>query len=460
MTHISRDPITLLIEKHRKSMLADFFTFLKFPSISTEAEFKEPLLACASWVMKYLKEIGFEVESWPTEGHPVIFASHLRAGPQKPTLLIYNHYDVQPVDPINEWDAPPFEPTLKGSEVYARGAQDNKGQCFYVMQAMKLLLEAHKELPINIKMCIEGEEEIGSAHLPALIKSKHKELKADYLAIVDVGIRGPQSPSVTLSTRGIITMDVELQSGKTDLHSGLHGGIAINPIHALVEILSTMRDRSGKISIPGFYDDVVEMSMEERSLFAFDFDEAEYIKSSGVHPLGGEKSFTPMERNCLRPTLEINGISGGYTGKGFKTVIPAKACAKISCRLVPNQDPQKIGELVAKYLQTQAPQGTEIRVTVHPGQGKPVRAAPTSKVVQAFKEAFEEVFQAPCDYILNGASIPIVPELTKACGGEVVLVGLGLATDQIHAPNEHFGWDRIEKGIAIMAKAIELLAQK
>jgi acetylornithine deacetylase/succinyl-diaminopimelate desuccinylase-like protein len=446
-----------LIKKNRQTIIQDYFTFLSYPSISSEPEFKSDVLKCANWVADYLKNMGFEVELWPTEGHPIIFASHLKAGPDKPTLLIYNHYDVQPADPYEEWDSPPFTPTEKDGEIYARGAQDNKGQCFYVIQALKLLLEQNGSLPLNIKLCIEGEEEMGSPSLSKVIPSRTQELEADYLAIVDLGIRERHVPCLTLGLRGLVTMDVEVEGSSTDLHSGSHGGIVYNPIHALVELLAGLRDKQGKITIPGFYDSVAAVSPEELSLLSFDFDAAEYEKQVGAFPAGGERDYAVLERGWIRPTLEINGICGGYTGKGFKTVIPAKAHAKISCRLVPNQDPQEIGALVADHLKKSAPQSISVQVHVHPGGGKASRVSPSSKVVKAFSKAFENVFKKPCQFILSGASIPIVPELSEACGGEVILLGLGLSTDRIHAPNEHFGLDRIEKGIQVMTQALELL---
>ncbi len=446
-----------MIEKDRPQWLKDYYQFLSFPSISSEPEFKKPLLDCADWLMDYLKKLKFNVELWQTSGHPTIFASNLEAGPNKPTLLIYNHYDVQPVDPLELWESEPFKPTEKNGQVYARGAQDNKGQCFYVIQALKYLIQQDGKLPINIKLCIEGEEEVGSHGLSGILKERKKELKADYLAIVDLGIKDMQSPALTLGIRGILTMDVEIIGSKTDLHSGTHGGIAKNPIHAMVELLATLRDNNGKIMIPGFYDEVKELSEEEKRDVTFHFDQKEYQDSTGIESVGGEKQFTPYERAWTRPTIEINGINGGYWGQGFKTVIPAKATAKISCRLVPDQEPAHIAKLVAEHLRKNSPAGVTINVQIRPGSGKAVRIKPTAKVVKAFAEAYQEVFNKPCEYILAGGSIPVVTELAEACGGEVLLMGLGLDSDQIHAPNEHFGIDRIEKGIQIMMKGIKKL---
>lgn len=448
------------IEINQPAWLNELMTFLSFPSISSEPKFKESVLECADWIVHYLQDLDFEVELWPTHGHPVIFASNMKAGPSKPTLLIYHHYDVQPADPLEEWHSPPFEPRIHEGQIYARGAQDNKGQCFYTLQALKLLIEQKGSLPINIKLCIEGEEEIGSAGLAAILDERKEQLKADYLAIGDLGLRHAHIPALTLGIRGIITMDVEVQGSQTDLHSGSHGGIAANPIHVLVKLLANLRDDKGKITIPDFYQDVKQMPLEERSDVSFQFDENDYLQQTGAHPIGGEIEYSVLERAWIRPSLEINGIGGGYTGKGFKTVIPAKAFAKISCRLVPDQIPNQIGNLIADYLKTKAPAGIQVNVNIHPGQGKAVRVSPNAEVVKAFAKAFEEVFAHPCEFIFEGASIPIVPELAAACGGETILLGLGLTTDQIHAPNEHFGVDRLKKGMLMMARAIEILATK
>lgn len=447
-----------LYQESKEEGLNDYFTFLKFESVSSESEYKESVLQCAEWLKGYIGQMGFTTELWETSGHPIIYASYLQAGPEKPTLLIYNHYDVQPVDPLELWESPPFEPTVKDGEVFARGAEDNKGQCFYVLQALKLLLKRDGTLPINIKLCIEGEEETGSAGLSEILKHKGKELQADYLAIVDLGIRKPNKPAITLGVRGMVTMDVEVEGSHTDLHSGSNGGIVYNPIHALVEILNNLRDAEGAVTVPGFYDDVLSVTASERSQLNLEFDVKEYFDMFGATPSGGEKKYEPLERAWTRPTLEINGITGGYTGRGFKTVIPAKAHAKVSCRLVPNQDPLKIGKMVADHIKELAPEGINVAVDVHPGVGSAVRSDISSTIVKAFSQAYQEVFNDKTEYIFEGGSIPIINELSEASHSSVVLVGLGLPDDQVHAPNEHFGIDRIEKGSLIIARAIEILS--
>jgi acetylornithine deacetylase/succinyl-diaminopimelate desuccinylase-like protein len=447
-------------EDNRSKILQDFFTFLKFESISADDEYKKQSLACADWVQKQFKDLGFHVEVWPTAGNPTIYASYDKAGKDKPTILIYHHYDVQPVDPLELWENPPFEPILKGDNVFARGAQDNKGQCFTTLLTLKTLMAKEGKFPINIKVIVEGEEEISSPGLAKLLKEKKDVLKADYVAIIDSGIRDAKSPAVTLGARGIITMDINVKSAKGDLHSGSHGGIVVNPIHALVEILAKLRDPStGEVLIPGFYDDVAELSAEDKKLFTFDFDHKDYEKEYGTPALGGEKMYSPYERAWVRPTLEVNGISGGYAGKGFKTVLPALANAKVSCRLVPNQSPEKIRKLVKSYIEKIAPKGVKVSVDMHEGGGPGIRTSPNSKIVQAFAKAYSEVFKKPTEFILEGGSIPITSDLTAASQGAMSFVGLGLPSDQIHAPNEHFSVTRIKQGYMSLAKALELLGQ-
>lgn len=432
----------------------DYFTFLRFPTISANREHSEDMIKCADWITEWLENLHFRVERWETEGAPVLFASHEEAGPEKPTLLLYHHYDVQPVDPLEEWDSPPFDPTVRNGSVYARGSQDNKGQCFYTLQALKEL----KKYPLNIKLCIEGEEEIGSPGLSKLLPQKRKELQADYLAIVDLGIPSIETPAITLGIRGIITFDLGVETAKYDLHSGSHGGIVLNSAEVLARILYSLKSDKGEVNIPGFYEGIEALLPEEKKKISFDFDPILYEKEIQALPLGGEQEFSPLERAWIRPTLEINGITGGYSGEGFKTVIPAKSSAKISCRLVPGQDPQKIASLVIDFIKKQEQEGCQIHITQQSGGGGGIRLSPDSPPAVAFSQAFTEVFSKPCAYILAGGSIPIAKELAKASGAEMVLLGLGLDSDAIHAPNEHFSLARMEKGKEIIKRALHLLA--
>lgn len=443
-------------DENKKELLDEFFTFLSFPGISTDTAYHEDLARCREWVKQKLLELGMEVEVWqPENGAPaVLFASNLEAGADKPTVLFYNHYDVQPVDPLDLWTSPPFEPALRNGEIYARGAQDNKGQCFYVLAALKAIQEIDGSFPVNIKLVIEGEEEIGSHGLAQLLPGKKEQVKADALLVVDTGMKSLDQPAITLGIRGVLTMDVDFFGSKNDLHSGSHGGVVYNPLHALVEVLAKLHDRDGRVTVPGFYDKVSTLSEKEREAFDFDFNEERYLDQIGCEPTGGESGFSPYERAWLRPTLEINGIQGGYAGEGFKTVIPAEAHAKISCRLVANQDPIEIADLVADYIESIAPPGIRVNVKINPGKGAALQTSPHTQVAQTLTKAFTEVFKKPCRCIMEGGSIPIASLLQQVSGAETVMVGLGLPTDNMHAPDEHFGVERLKLGMCVMAHAL------
>jgi acetylornithine deacetylase/succinyl-diaminopimelate desuccinylase-like protein len=443
-------------DKNREKLLEDFFTFLRFQSVSTDPEYTPQVTACAEWLADYVRASGMEAELWETPHHPIVFAEWKDSSRDLPTVLIYFHYDVQPIDPIEEWTSPPFEPTVRDGEIYARGAMDDKGQAFYVIAGIKAMLERDGKLPVNVKLCIEGEEECGSRGLRAILDEKSESLKAEHFFVVDLGLHSLKQPAVTLGTRGICSFTVKLTGSKTDLHSGTHGGAAYNPLHALVEILGKARDESGAITIPGFYDDILELSEEEREKLDISFDENDYKELFGGLPNGGEDGFNPMERTCIRPTLEINGIRGGYSGEGFKTVIPAKAIAKVSCRLVPNQDPEKIVELVSAFIRENTPEGMQVEI-IGDGQGKGLRTPVNTAAVEAVAKAYEDVLGIPSSYILSGGSIPIAQKLAEVAGAHSVLFGYGLPGDCIHAPNEHFGIERIKFGLATVARALERL---
>lgn len=451
------DTYKKLFKDQEKALEEQFFEFLRYPSISADVAFRPELKACSQWVENFVKEAGFTVTTWNADDAPVLFAQNMQAGPEHPTILIYNHYDVQPVDPIDLWESKPFSPTRKGNSIVARGAQDNKGQCFYVLSSLRALYQKFGKFPLNIKLIIEGEEESGSKSLPKIIQEKKQELKADYLLVVDVGMRNATTPAITLGTRGMACFTVDVTSSNSDLHSGVHGGMVYNPLHALVEILASLRDNNGRIAIPGFYEAVLAPSSDEMQYISLAFDTQEFAEEFGCLPTGGEKGFSPLERGWLRPTLEINGITGGYGGPGSKTVIPAKAVAKLSCRLVPDQDPRIIAERIKLFIESKAAPGYKVSCQVHEGMGKPVRTSPNSPVVKALTEACEKVYHKKAEYIYEGASIPIISELAQAADAEVAFFGLGLASDKIHAPNENFSWDRIENGFVIMCDALTTL---
>jgi len=446
-------------DRQANSLEKEFLEFLRFPSISTDPKYREDVRRCCNWVKDFLSSAGMDVETWEGAGHPVIFASWLKAGPTKPTVLIYNHYDVQPVDPLELWKTPPFEPRVENGEIFARGAEDNKGQCFYVLAAVRSLLQTEGKLPVNVKLCIEGEEEFGSQSLSELLKTKQEALAADHLYIVDLGIHEKTTPALTLGVRGIVTMTIEVSGSSTDLHSGLVGGIVYNPNRALSEMLSKLYDSNGRVMVPGFYEEVQQIDAAELAQINFHFDMDLFQRMFGAEASGGEKAYSPMERAWVRPTLEINGISGGYAGEGFKTVIPERAIAKLSCRLVPKQTPSKVAAAVEAYLQKLLPSGMKLSVTMHPGVGEALRTDLSAKALSTTAEVLSEIYGKPCEYILSGGSIPIVTELARAAGAEVVLMGLGLPDDNVHAPNEHFGLDRIRKGFVTIAETLKRLGR-
>ena len=452
----TRDLLLDYFDNNKEELLEEFFTFLRFESISSEAEFAPQVRECAGWVENYLKELGLQTELVSDYGHPIVFGQINNAGPDKPTVLIYAHYDVQPVDPLDLWETPPFEPQIRDGEVYARGAMDDKGQCYYSIAAVKALLSINKELPVNIKVIIEGEEEVGSAGIAKFARERAEQISADYLLVVDFGFLRPDTPAITLGVRGISTFTLTLTGSKSDLHSGVYGGIAYNPNHALVEMLSALRDSEGRITVPGFYDNIRPLTDVGRSEIDFDFDEANYEQTTGGKPNGGEKNCTPLESSWLRPSLEINGISGGYSGRGFKTVIPAKATAKISCRLVPDQDGEKISASLREFLEARVPEGMEFELSAEQA-GPPHRTNADSAAVRLCAESFQEVCDSPCQYILCGGSVPITAALSKASGAEALMIGFGLPGDNMHAPNEHFGVDRVRKGLATMGLILEKL---
>lgn len=442
--------------ENREDILRDFFAFLRFPSISTDPAHAQDSLNTAAWLRDYLERIGLQAELWETSGFPIVFATHY-AGPDRPTVLLYHHYDVQPVDPLDLWKSDPFQPEVRDSKVYARGAVDNKGQCFYSVTALKAIFELCREIDINIKVFIEGEEESGGKSTFAILPSKREELQADYLLVVDFGIPDVYTPALIVGMRGIVTMEVECSNSSIDLHSGTHGGIALNPNRALASLLTRMWDENGHIAIPHFYDDVRSFSKEQLALLDMSFDVKKYEKDFGVHAFCRELGYSVVESNWLRPTLEINGVWGGYTGAGFKTVIPAKAFAKISCRLVPDQQAEKVAERIAAFLKAQAPQGIKIQTKIYHGASG-YRSALDAQVVRLAANAFSEVFGKECRFQLCGASVPIVGALADSSGAEVAMMGVGLDSDDIHAPNEHFGLDRFELGYLVIGRTLSLLS--
>ena len=443
-------------DQEKESFLKEYFQLLRFGGLSADLKTMPELLACVQFLEKKLTGMGAQVERWNYEGlPPVLFAEFKSDVKNAPTLLFYSHYDVQPVDPENLWDSPPFEPTLRDGKIYARGANDNKGQLSYSLLAVQTFLKKEKSLSFNLKWIIEGEEEHGSTALHNLLPQKAEAIKADGIVVIDVGMPSLSRPALSLGVRGIISMDLKVTGPKGDLHSGESGGAILNPLHFLVDMLAKARDEEGKVTIPGFYDQVKEVSVDDKKLFAFETDEKEFIDVKGVPPTGGERNrYSFGERTTVRPTLEINGINGGYSGDGFKTVIPSIAEAKISCRLVPDQNPFEIGHLVKKYFESESNPSAKVEVHLHTG-GKAVRCSPQSFLIKAANTAVEETFGKKADYILCGGSIPIAADLATYSGGDLLFVGMGLVTDNVHAPNENFSLEQLRSGASLIGHLLE-----
>jgi acetylornithine deacetylase/succinyl-diaminopimelate desuccinylase-like protein len=440
------------IETNFPRFMEELFGLLRIPSISADLEYKHDVKQCAQLVSTHLAQIGLtHVEIFETAGHPIVYAEKI-INVNLPTVLIYGHYDVQPADPLSLWDTQPFEPTIKRTEthpegaIFARGACDDKGQFFMHVKAIEAMISSG-ELPCNVKFMVEGEEEIGSVNLGNFVKSHKSKLKADVILVSDTGMLANDTPSVTTGLRGLSYVEVEVTGPNRDLHSGLYGGCVQNPIHALSEMITRLHDEQGKISVPGFYDTVVELGLDERAeMGKAPFSEASYKKALDITETYGEVGYTTPERGAIRPTLDVNGIWGGYIGEGAKTVIPSKANAKISMRLVPNQMPEEISNLFQSFFESIAPKGVTVKVHLHHG-GEPSVTPLDSKGYLAAKLAYKQTFGKEAIPVRSGGSIPIVAMFEKELGLKTVLMGFGLDSDAIHSPNEHYGIFNFRKGI-------------
>jgi len=433
--------------------------FLRIPSISTSEQYKNDMLKGADFVANRLKDAGLKnVKVIKTKGHPLVYADWLNA-PGKPTVLFYGHYDVQPVDPISLWDSLPFDPVIKNGKIYARGATDDKGQVYMHIKSIEAYLKIVKKLPLNVKFIIEGEEEIGSESLENFINNNAKTLKCDAVLISDTALYGPGIPTITYGLRGLAYLQVEITGPNRDLHSGTFGGTIANPINTLAEIISKLMDKNGHITIPGFYDDVVKITKLEKENFrSFIFSEKKFATELGVRKLKGEKGYTTLERSWTRPTLDCNGILGGFTEEGAKTVLPSKAMAKISMRLVPNQDPKKISKLFTKYIKSLTPQTVSVKVKDLHG-GYPVLTPLNDKATIAGATAMSKAFGKKTVFMREGGSIPIVTVFTKKLKAPSVLMGFGLNTENLHSPNEHFDLKHFHLGILSSAYFLQEYAK-
>lgn len=438
--------IKTYISENESRMLDELFSLIRIPSISAQPEHHDDMLACAERWRQLLLEAGAdEAMVMPSQGNPMVFAQK-NVNPEAPTILIYAHYDVMPAEPLELWKSAPFEPEVRDGHIWARGADDDKGQSFIQVKAFEYLVK-NNLLTHNVKFIFEGEEEIGSPSLEAFCKDHRELLKADIILVSDTSMLGADLPSLTTGLRGLAYWEIEVTGPNRDLHSGHFGGAVANPINVLCQMMSRVVDADGRITVPGFYDDVEEAPQAERDMIAhIPFDEEKYKAAIGVRELFGEKGYSTLERNSCRPSFDICGIWGGYTGEGSKTVLPSKAYAKVSCRLVPHQDHHKISQLFADYIQSIAPATVQVKVTpMHGGQGY---VCPISlPAYQAAEKGFEKAFGKKPLAVRRGGSIPIISTFEQVLGIKTVLMGFGLESNAIHSPNENIPLDIIRKGI-------------
>jgi acetylornithine deacetylase/succinyl-diaminopimelate desuccinylase-like protein len=454
------DNIIEYINRNEKEYVEQLKEFLSIPSISTDPEYKDEVRRCAEYVKDQMKNIGIEdIQIYETPGHPLVYGDWLNAGSDKPTILIYGHYDVQPVDPIDLWTDHPFEPVIRDGSIFARGSADDKGQVFIHFKAIESHIKNNGTLPVNIKVLIEGEEEIGSDNLENFINENKDLLKCDYVVISDTAMYDYDMPSICYGLRGLAYMQVEVTGPNRDLHSGSFGGAVDNPIIALAEIICKLKNEKGKILIDGFYDDVVDITDQEREEFKkLPFDEERYKNELEVNELRGEEGYSTIERTGARPTLDCNGIWGGFQGEGAKTVLPSKAGAKISMRLVPNQDPGRIGKLFEEYVKKISPPSVKIKVTDLHG-GKPAVTPIDSPAIDAAVTALEKGFRKRPVFVKEGGSIPVVNTFQSILNAPVVLLGFGLPDENAHSPDEHLNLSNFHRGILSIANYFNELSK-
>ncbi|MGA8206716.1 MAG: dipeptidase [Candidatus Dormiibacterota bacterium] len=445
------DDLEAAIGARERSLVESLVRWVAIPSISTDPEHASDMHRSAEFLRQTALEAGFATaEIWESEGHPAVFAELLQ-DPSLPTVLVYGHHDVQPVDPVDEWEKTPFEAVERDGLLLGRGTADDKGHLLMHLEALRGYLQARGSLPINLKLIAEGEEEDGSEHFQAIVTSHLDRLRADVAVISDTGMLGETLPALTVALRGMAYWELRIEAAATDLHSGVYGGAVLNPITVLTEMLSKLHDADGRVAVPGFYDDVqVPNERERREIAAIEFDEAGFLKEVGALP-GGEKGYSTMERRTIRPTMEICGIWGGYQGEGAKTVIPARAGAKLSSRLVPNQEADQVTRVVEAYLRQIAPDGVRVEFeTIHTGRW--VLTSSSHPAVRAAAQVVAEVWGTPPDFIREGGSIPPVATIADELGVPCVMFGVGLPGDHIHAPNERVVLAQLFKGMQVVGR--------
>jgi acetylornithine deacetylase/succinyl-diaminopimelate desuccinylase-like protein len=450
------------LKQNQARFVAELCEFLRFPSVSAQSQHKDDCRACADWVANHCRQIGLQAKVYPTAGHPIVLAKAPSAaasnGKKRPHFLVYGHYDVQPPEPLELWHSPPFEARIEGRSLYARGSTDNKGQILAHLKAVEAYLKTGTPLPCDLTFLIEGEEEVGGTHLTKFLKKHRKELQCDGVVVSDSGMPDKKHPALTYALRGIMAFEIIVRGPSRDLHSGVFGGALENPAMAMANILAKIRDKNGRISIPHFYDDVAPLSAYERKQFKrLPTRDAALAKLLGVKKLFGERGFTATEQRSARPTFEINGLTSGYQGEGSKTIVPAWARAKITCRLVPDQKPAKIHKIVCDYLKKICP--PTVRLEIEAGHGAdPYLVSPTGTHAQAALRALRTAFGNEPVLLREGGSIPIVNDFKKVLGAETLLLGLGLPDDNAHSPNEKYDLDNFENGQRMSALLWQELA--
>lgn len=435
------------LQGNRELLLQKLNTFLSIPSVSTDSTYKADVVKAANFVEDYLNHIGFnEVEKIETGGHPLIYAHYNGAGENAPTVLVYGHYDVQPVDPLAEWKSDPFKPEVRDDRVYARGASDDKGQVFMHLAVFEAYMKTVGEIPVNVKVCIEGEEEIGSEHLYDILQERKELFSADFAVISDSGMVAKNQPTILYGLKGFTGIEVTVKGPNYDLHSGLYGGAIRNPVMALTQILASMKNEDEVITVDGFYEGIVPISEAEKELIK-QVQGEDYRETTGVNETVSEKGYTAKEHTMARPTFEINGIYGGYQGEGTKTIIPSEATAKITCRLVLGQEPEKIQQLLKNHIEKVKPSGVRVEVKLEKLSSKAYMVEPNHPLIQTAASCYEKAFQKETVFIRMGGSIPVVEWMDALYNIPIILLGFGTPDDRLHSPNESFPLDSFDKGM-------------
>ena len=450
--------VTRYLKTHRSRFEEELCEYLRLPSISAQSNHKKDVCSAADWLVRHCRGIGLRAKKHATDFHPIVTATTPKRAGKRPHYLIYGHYDVQPVEPLEEWASPPFEPTIRKGAVYARGATDNKGQHFAHLKAVEAYLQTGTDLPCDLTFVIEGEEEVGSESLVNFLREKKRELKCDGIVVSDTGMPSKKHPALTYSLRGVTALEVTVRGPNADLHSGIYGGSVDNPAMVLCQMLGALRNNKGRVTVPDFYEGVEKLTAYERKqMKRLPINQAEYRKLVGVPELYGEKGYTHHEQRSARPTLEINGLTSGYQGEGSKTIVPAWASAKITCRLVPKQNPRRINRGLRQYLKKLCP--STVKLEIKEGHGaEAYYVSPTGPMAQVALEALHESFGYEPVLLREGGSIPIINEFKKVLGADSLLLGLALPDDNLHSPNEKFDLDCFHKGAQMSALLWDKLA--